>query len=567
MQILGSIKDDGKVFNFEIGLDAKKTSTYENTFIFSSKRIFIYIDGTISKLSTEITKLTDSHESIDEKIAYLYSIGFNLESHILGSFNIFLFDYSIKEFKLIRDSRGTRSIYYAKYRKDFIFSTDQSTVIQLIKNVTLNHSKLVEFLNANYSSNKNTYFNEILRVQPKHYLIYINNVVTSGKYKFSKILFRSNDSSDIASNFKRYLYSSVTSLAKKNKKIGVMMSGGLDSSAITIALKENQFNDVFTYSANFNHVEDENYIHETKYQTNISNLTSYLHTPIQMEGKSPIISIMKFTRILNEPINIPNIYIFEEIANQLVSDSVEMILDGNDGDSTVSHGFEVLFFYLTNLKLIKFTKEVYLYSKFKKASFLRLMHLFIKQAAKKILNIQDENNRFTILKKDFKMKQNDKNNITYFSSHEELISNDLHFSSNEFRNNFFRYFGIENFSPFYDEELIDFCISMPLRNKFHAGYTRKILREFLSEYLPEDHVNRDKSILTSGLLKNFSISDLQVIKSEYANINETLLNYIDTDKINEVITNLDNGKNITEEGLIILQLFISANTFLNSKKF
>jgi asparagine synthase (glutamine-hydrolysing) len=165
------------------------------------------------------------------------------------------------------------------------------------------------------------------------------------------------------------------------------------------------------------------------------------------------------------------------------------------------------------------------------------------------------------------MKQNDKNNITYFSSHEELISNDLHFSSNEFRNNFFRYFGIENFSPFYDEELIDFCISMPLRNKFHAGYTRKILREFLSEYLPEDHVNRDKSILTSGLLKNFSISDLQVIKSEYANINETLLNYIDTDKINEVITNLDNGKNITEEGLIILQLFISANTFLNSKKF
>ena len=34
------------------------------------------------------------------------------------------------------------------------------------------------------------------------------------------------------------------------------MSGGLDSSAITVALKENNINQVYTYSANFDHIKD-----------------------------------------------------------------------------------------------------------------------------------------------------------------------------------------------------------------------------------------------------------------------------------------------------------------------
>ena len=144
------------------------------------------------------------------------------------------------------------------------------------------------------------------------------------------------------------------------------MSGGLDSSAITIALKEYNLNQVYTYSANFDHIND-NILHETKYQKNVSQFTSYSHTTIQMEGKSPIKPIKKFTKILNQPLNVPNLYMFEEIANKLINDKIQIVLDGNDGDTTVSHGFETLFFYIKNFKLVKFIKkETYLYSKFKK---------------------------------------------------------------------------------------------------------------------------------------------------------------------------------------------------------
>ena len=94
-----------------------------------------------------------------------------------------------------------------------------------------------------------------------------------------------------------------------------------------------------------------------------------------------------------------------------------------------------------------------------------------------------------------------------------------------------------------------------------------MLRDFLAEYLPKEHAKRDKSILTSGLLKNFTISDLEIIKNEYRNANQTLLNFIDKNRLDAIITSLEKEKKINENELIILQMFVSANTFLNVYKF
>ena len=155
-----------------------------------------------------------------------------------------------------------------------------------------------------YVSNKETYFNEISRVPPGHYLIHKNNTSILKKYNLSETIFDNDNDNDndidFIAGFKKYLFSSVASLVKKDKKVGVMMSGGLDSSAITIALKENSYSDVNTYSANFDHINDDKYSHETKYQKNVTEFTSYSHNTIQMEGKSPIKPIKKFTEILNQ---------------------------------------------------------------------------------------------------------------------------------------------------------------------------------------------------------------------------------------------------------------------------
>ena len=94
-----------------------------------------------------------------------------------------------------------------------------------------------------------------------------------------------------------------------------------------------------------------------------------------------------------------------------------------------------------------------------------------------------------------------------------------------------------------------------------------MLRDFLSEYLPEEHSKRDKTILSPGLIKNFGISDIEIVKKEYNNSNKTLLQLINKEQLDEIIRNFETGKQITEKDLIILQMFVSANTFLNIYNF
>ena len=67
MHIFGSVSDNGKVFNFENDLRSDNTHSLNNNFIHSDNKIFIYIDGNISKLSDEIIELTSKYHSISQK--------------------------------------------------------------------------------------------------------------------------------------------------------------------------------------------------------------------------------------------------------------------------------------------------------------------------------------------------------------------------------------------------------------------------------------------------------------------------------------------------------------------
>ncbi len=567
MQIFGCIEGNLSNFNFYLETNDDKKVFAGQDFIFSNKKVFIYIDGVITKLSDKAKQISKSHEGLEKKIAYLFSIDFNLESHICGSFNIFLFEHTNRKLKIIRDTRGTRSIFYGNNEKDFFFSSSQKAILKKIKDLSPNKKKLIDFLNWDYRSSEETFFNEIYRVEPSNYLYFEDWKINTKKYTLLRYLFDEIDSNATQESFKNFLYKSVLGVADKNKKIGVMMSGGLDSSAIAISLKENNYQDVKTYSANFAHIKDSNDIDEAIFQRNVSDFTLYKHISIQMENKSPITPIKTFTKILDQPILFPNIYIFDEIIKRLKSDNVKIILDGNDGDNTVSHGFEVIYTYFKKVRLIKFIKEIYLYSKFKKTGFLRLIYVFTKEAFKEVLKVKIKESKNSILNKNIKAKKNQKNIISFYSPHESKLAIDLHFSANECRNELFRYFGIENFSPFYDEELINFCLNMHGKYKFNDGYTRSILRKFLSDFLPMSHINRDKSILTSGLIANFSKSDLSILKSEYEAINNFLLPLLNKQKIEKIIMNLEAGKKINEEEIIDLQIFISANTFLNNYNF
>jgi len=64
-------------------------------------------------------------------------------------------------------------------------------------------------------------------------------------------------------------------------------------------------------------------------------------------------------------------------------------------------------------------------------------------------------------------------------------------------------FGIESRHPFFDKRLVEFCLSLPVRQKIRDGWTRVVQREAMRGVLPEDlRMRADKS----NLEHNFTIS-------------------------------------------------------------
>ena len=89
MQIFGTIKEKDKRFIFHSKKGKKDFILSDGIYTFSENNIFVYIDGVVTDLSDEANSITKKFKTINKKIAYLYYSGFNLESHIIGSLNIY----------------------------------------------------------------------------------------------------------------------------------------------------------------------------------------------------------------------------------------------------------------------------------------------------------------------------------------------------------------------------------------------------------------------------------------------------------------------------------------------
>ena len=101
---------------------------------------------------------------------------------------------------------------------------------------------------------------------------------------------------------------------------------------------------------------------------------------------------------------------------------------------------------------------------------------------------------------------------------------------------------------------------MPNENKFKNGLTRNILREFLLDFLPKI-MRKEKKVFSPRFSSNFKDSDLKIFKSELKNINKHLIDVLDLEKLESILSKVEKENKITEEELINIQVFISLTFF------
>tara|TARA_B100000927_G_scaffold207338_1_gene168405 strand:- start:24 stop:1724 length:1701 start_codon:yes stop_codon:yes gene_type:complete len=541
-----------------------KNINTEKLKVIEDEHAFMLIDGYFTNVEEFIKKnSTEKNIELEQLLFKLSKINFNHYGQLDGSFNIFFYDKKKNYFVYTNDFWSSRPTYIHKTKNKYLFCNDLYFLKKFIKcELTPNLKKIKELLAWQQIGSRSTYYNEIDKLGPGIVLKITSNEINETSlniFDSSKKLTKYNKE-----NFKKIFESAVSNRASHFKKIMVSLSGGLDSSAVAVALKNSAYHDTETISVNYSHLTEFPDTDERKYQDIVASFTKFNSNHIEMKNKSALGHIEKYVHIFQEPLLMPNLYIFEAICENLISKKVDAVFDGNDGDNVISYGFDIIYRQFISLNFIAFFSSIFDYAKVHNKSKRRMVKFFLINCLKKLIGYKGKVRNNSLLNENsfIDIEKDITGNV--FDSHESLLKNNLHFIAFYQRQKIFGRLGIETVSPFYDRKLLNFCLNMPANFKFNKGYTRYIEREYLNEFIgPELAFRANKSNLTPGLESNFSNYDFEMVMREKSNLNNMLLELINLQKLDAICDKWTRENKINEEDVINLQIFLNINIFLN----
>ncbi len=165
--------------------------------------------------------------------------GANFFSMLEGMFAIAIWDSQNKVFQLARDAIGIKPLFYHNEKNRLIFGSEIKAVeVGLLQRSTLNYSSFHEFISHGYVGNNRTMLNNINQIPPGSYLTLRENYKKISQYwrpvrsveKVSKLEAQKKFTTLFSSVCKDHLISDVP--------LGLMVSGGIDSSLISLMLQD-----------------------------------------------------------------------------------------------------------------------------------------------------------------------------------------------------------------------------------------------------------------------------------------------------------------------------------------
>jgi asparagine synthase (glutamine-hydrolysing) len=494
--------------------------------------------------------------------------GESCPEHLLGDFAFAIWDSRNQTLFCARDHFGVKPFYYYCSEQIFVFATEIKAILCLPEVPSqLNEIRVGDFLTSMFDDTTITFYKNILRVPPAHTLT-VSSTGTNLRSYWSldptrEIRLGSDD--EYAEAFREIFTEAVRCRLRSALPVGSFLSGGLDSSSIACVaeklLSENGFAPLPTFSAVFDKVTE---CDERPFQNAVISQGNFEPHHFYADRVGPLKNIDRVLWHQDEPFFAGNLFLtcgLYDIANQR---GVRVILDGFDGDSTVSHGVgylrelaltgrwftlinetwgEAKNFYHSFLTLL--WPYIWRYSPVLKPGrriwqallrrILRRHHLnkqpvwsvglnpeFIKQIAL--------NKRLEEMQKAVPAHQSER------EKHYQILTWGLMPYALEMIDRAAAAFAIEPRFPFWDKRLVEFCLALPPEQKLHHGWSRLVMRRAMNNILPEKVQWRVGKTMMSpnfrhGLVSfNRDILDETIINNsvlieKYVDINDLKKNY------------------------------------------
>jgi len=247
-----------------------------------------------------------------------------------GMFAFGLYDNHKKLLFLCRDRFGIKPLYYYKDQKVFLFGSE----IKALKSsfnfrASFNYQALSEYLWFGNPLGDNTFYNEVHEVTPGSFIVIGDDYFSKTKYHSFGSYIDFNMTEDYAiEKLKSLLENSVERQLVSDVPVGVLLSGGIDSSAITALASRHYNSKLKTYCIGFDYNKQNN---EFNLSSIVAKRFNTDHREIFITGERLADVIENLVNAHDEPFadaaNIPLYLISRELSGE-----VKVVLQGDGGD-------------------------------------------------------------------------------------------------------------------------------------------------------------------------------------------------------------------------------------------
>lgn len=253
--------DHGYYFNRNISLGHRRLSiidlkTGKQPIYNEDKTIVVIFNGEIynyQEIKQELINHRFYTNTDTEVLVHAYEeYGPDFVKKLNGDFAFAIYDSNKKQLLLARDRLGVKPLYYYFNDNKFLFASEIKSILQNeeIKR-EVDNEVLKNYLTFRIVPDGNSLFKGIRKLSPAHYLIYKDGKVSIHKYWDIDYWELRNSEDYFIKKLKYELKEAVKRRLMSEVPLGVFLSGGIDSSAITAIMSKLIEEPVKTFSVGF----------------------------------------------------------------------------------------------------------------------------------------------------------------------------------------------------------------------------------------------------------------------------------------------------------------------------
>ncbi|TAF59808.1 MAG: asparagine synthase (glutamine-hydrolyzing), partial [Flavobacterium sp.] len=282
------------------------------------------------KAALAIKGHTFTTNSDTEILLHLYqAYGHKMLHKLDGMFAFAIWDNQTKELFIARDRLGIKPLYYTQWNNYFLFASEPKAFFAYGVPLQLNEDYVEEFQYYRHVSGENTLFTNVFQLLPGHNAIIknANHIAISCWWNLKDAVQQHPTISNPLQWFTQTLDASVQKHMISDVPVGLLLSGGLDSSSIGASLFKQQFKGLCSFTMGFNNFIDD----ESAEAAILANAYQLQHYSYQLTDANLVEALQVCNTINDVPLvhhNEPHIYYVAKNAKNKIT----VLLSGEGAD-------------------------------------------------------------------------------------------------------------------------------------------------------------------------------------------------------------------------------------------